>query len=595
MANRERRQAESKWRIAKSTIFKDLYRQAKHKVSKLVHTDKCNLFIEGIALASSCYSLHQIVNTLSNRHLSKILPSICPSADLPRICIKHYTNKVEKLRASIASEHVASTLVAGTTAATYSLFEKVSQLTVKECILNSAPKSCDLDPIPSKLLIECLDSILPSLTDLFISSLASNIFPQCFSSALVTPILKKECLDHNDLNNYRTVSNLCFNDKILEKLVLSQVSSYLNSHSLYNNCQSAYRPGHSTETALLKVVNDLFLSLNKGNISLLALLDFSSAFDTIDHPILVHRLHTYFGFTDTVHQWFSSYLTDRTHYVTLSNPCSAFTHVHSGVPQGSVLGPILFTMYAKPFSAIIDSHSIIHHSFADDLQLPMSAPTDRISELLHSMQSCISDVKAWATSNMLKLNDDKTELMLVTSKRTKHLHSLPTSNTIGNAQIPFKKSVKNLGFTLDYHLTMNAHVSNIAWTCYFELRHLASIRRFLTSTATATLVSAFVLSRIDYCKSQLFGSTHDVTSHLQRIQNYAARVILCLPKSSSITIHLKSLHWLPVKLRSTYKIASLCYHCHSSTASSYVAGMLHRKPLHTRNTRSSSYTMPLLN
>ena len=116
------------------------------------------------------------------------------------------------------------------------------------------------------------------LTDLFNSSLASDIFPQCLKSALVTPILKKRCLDHNYLNNYQTVSNICLIAKILEKLVLSQVSSYLNFHNIYNTCQSAYLPGHSTETALLKVVNDLFLSLDKGNISVLALLDISSAF-----------------------------------------------------------------------------------------------------------------------------------------------------------------------------------------------------------------------------------------------------------------------------------------------------------------------------
>ena len=182
--------------------------------------------------------------------------------------------------------------------------------------------------------------------------------------------------------------------------------------------------------------------------------------------------------------------------------------------------------------------------------------------------------------------------MLVTSNRTKHLHNLPTSISIGNSNVPFKQSVKNLGLTLDCHHTMNAHVTNIARTCYFELRRLASIRRFLTSTATATLASAFVLSRIYYCNSLLFGSTHDVTSHLQQIQNYAARVILCLPKSSSITTHLKSLHWLPVKVRSTYKIYCLCYHCHSSTTPSYVADMLHKTPSHTR---SSSYAMPLLN
>ena len=160
------------------------------------------------------------------------------------------------------------------------------------------------------------------------------------------------CLDQNDLN----ISNQCYIANILEKLVLSHVSSYLNSHKPYNTCQSAYRPEHSTETALLKVVDDLFLSPNKGNISVLALLDFSSVFDTIDHPILAHRLHTDFGFTDAVLQWFSSYLTDRTHYVSLSIHRSAFVPIHTGVPQGSVLGRMLCTMYIKPFSAIIDSH-----------------------------------------------------------------------------------------------------------------------------------------------------------------------------------------------------------------------------------------------
>ena len=134
--------------------------------------------------------------------------------------------------------------------------------------------------------------------------------------------------------------------------------------------------------------------LLKDNVSVLALLDFSAAFDTIDHSILVHRFHTDFGFTDAVLQWFSSYLIDRTHYISLSNHCYAFAPIHSGIPQGSVLGSMLFTMCIKPLSAIINSHSVIHHSFAENIQLRMSAPPDRISELLHSMQSCISDVKA---------------------------------------------------------------------------------------------------------------------------------------------------------------------------------------------------------
>ena len=166
---------------------------------------------------------------------------------------------------------------------------------------------------------------------------------------------------------------------------------------------------------------------------MLDLLDFSCVLDTIDHPILVHRFHADIGFTFTVLQWFSSFLTNHTHYISLSNHCSAFAPAHSGVTQGSVLGHILFAMYVKPLSAIFYPHSIIHHSFAEDLQLHMSAPRDSISKLLHCKLSCINDVKAWATASMIKLNDNMTGLMLVTSNRTKHIHNLPTSTTIGNA------------------------------------------------------------------------------------------------------------------------------------------------------------------
>ena len=225
----------------------------------------------------------------------------------------------------------------------------------------------------------------------------------------------------------------------------------------------------------------------------------------------------------------------------------------------------------------------------------MSAPPDKVSELLHSMQSCISDVKAWATVSILEFNDKTTELILVTSSRTRHLHTLPTSTTIGDAKIPFQQSVKNLGFTFDCHLTMNEHVSTIAWTYYFELHRQVSINRFLTSTSTARLVSAFLLSRIDYCSSPLFGSTHEVTSHLQWIQSYAAQLIFLIHMSCNINTHFISLHCLPVIVRSTYKIACLCYHWHSSTVPSYVTDMLQKMPSHTSNTHSSSYTMPLLN
>ena len=176
-----------------------------YKVSKHVHTAKCKFYTERIALASSSKEQHQIVNTLTNRHPPNILPTIYHSADFPSLFVKLSTNKVEKCRANIASEPVTSTLVTETTIATFYSFENVSQSTVKEFILISAPKSCDLDSIPSKRLIECLDSIISFLTDLINSSLASDIVPQRLKSALVISIIKKRCHDHNQLNNYQPI------------------------------------------------------------------------------------------------------------------------------------------------------------------------------------------------------------------------------------------------------------------------------------------------------------------------------------------------------------------------------------------------------
>ena len=158
---------------------------------------------------------------------------------------------------------------------------------------------------------ECLDFILSTLIGLYNCSLASGNLPQCFKSALVTPIIKKRCHDYNDMNNYSPVFFLCFIAKILEKFVLPNISYYLNPHNLHSTFSSAYRPGRSTETALLKVINDLLLFLIKGNISVLAFLELSSTFDTIDYTILVHRIHTNIGLAATVLQWFSSYQTDR--------------------------------------------------------------------------------------------------------------------------------------------------------------------------------------------------------------------------------------------------------------------------------------------
>ena len=292
------------------------------------------------------------------------------------------------------------------------------------------------------------------------------------------------------------------------------------------------------ETGLLKIVNDLLLSLDDGNISHLASLDLSAAFDTIDHNILLHRLQHDFGLSGTVLDWFSSYLSGRIQSVSVHSHTSVPVSVSCGVPQGSVLGPILFLLYTTPLSAVIECHSILHHSYADDSQLQNSATPDRLPYLIDSMRLCIDDIKDWMTDNKLKLNDDKTEVMIISSSRMSTALSISESFDIGNASVPFSDTVKNLGVTLDCHLSLKPHVLNVVRTANVELRRISSIRRLLTTEATATLVSAFILSRLDYCNSLLSGCPRSLILRLQKVQNNAARLILGISKREHISLTL---------------------------------------------------------
>ena len=185
---------------------------------------------------------------------------------------------------------------------------------IRSIVMRSPSKSCSLDPLPTVLLKECIDVLLPIIMSIINSSLASGSVPSVFKSALVTPCIKKLKLDSNILNNYRPISNLRFLSKVLERAVLPQLLSYLHENKLYPEFQSAYRPCHSTETALLRVQNDLLRILDEGNEAFLILLDFSAAFDTIDHGLLLQRLEKRFGFSGTVISWFRFYLNKHPRY-----------------------------------------------------------------------------------------------------------------------------------------------------------------------------------------------------------------------------------------------------------------------------------------
>ena len=208
------------------------------------------------------------------------------------------------------------------------------------------------------------------------------------------------------------MSNLSFISSIYEKVVLQQLVYYLNQNNLFYTSQSAYRPHHSTETFLLRTANDILLGLDRRHVYLLILLDLSSAFDTIDHNVLLNRLNYLYGISGTCLSWFRSYLSNRRQSVAIANRISSTKEHHYVVPQSSVLGPILFVLYIQPLSNPIKRHSLSVHLFADDIQIETSILPQHVHSTVSSVEICISDIKYLMIENKLQLNDEKRNVFL---------------------------------------------------------------------------------------------------------------------------------------------------------------------------------------
>ena len=320
--------------------------------------------------------------------------------------------------------------------------------------------------------------------------------------------------------------------------------------------------------------------MDKNKVSILLLLDLSAAFDTIDHSILLSRLETVFGIRSTALSWFRSYLQDRSQTVSVGNHSSTPFPLQFGVPQGSVLGPILFILYTTPLSSVITNHSINHQLFADDTQLQNSSSPASTSTLTCNLQTCTTDIKEWMNENQLKLNDEKTEAMLFSPPNLPPSFQLPSEITIGSHQIPFSEQARDLGFIFDSNLSMEKHITKICQTAYFELKRISTIRKHLTQDAVKLLVTSCVLSRLDYCNSLLMGldnTNKSAIKPMQKVQNSAARLVLGANRRQPCTPLLKSLHWLPIAQRIQYKVGCLCFNIISGSAPSYLSDIL---PLH---------------
>ena len=322
------------------------------------------------------------------------------------------------------------------------------------------------------------------------------------------------------------------------------------------------------------------------------LLDLSAAFDTVDHDILLQRLESTFGISGDVLAWLSSYLSGREQFVRLGADSSDIMPLLSGVPQGSVLGPLLFILYTVDLIELIRSQDLCPHLYADDTQLYGSCRPGQVSSLAENVARCVELVAGWMRSNRLQLNGGKTEVLWVSSSRRQH--QLPTTPlTVGDQPVHPVRSVRNLGVFIDSDLVMRSHVVRVVARCFAVLRQLRQIRRFLPPSTIQTLVVALVLTRLDYANSVLVGLPVHLVQRLQSVLNASARLIYGLRRCDHITDALLTLHWLKVPERIQFKLAVLVHRVIHGSAPSYLGPLLRVADIPGRRALRSASTRQL--
>ncbi len=479
---RAARKMERSWRKTKLEVFRLAWRESNLSYRKALKTARSDYFSS--LLEQNKHNPRYLFNTVAKLTKNKASTGVDISQQhSSNDFMNYFTSKIDTIRDQIVTMQPSAILshqivYYRSPEEQFHSFSTIGEEELYKLVKSSKPTTCMLDPIPSKLLKEVLPEVIDPLLAIINSSLSLGYVPKNFKMAVIKPLIKKPQLDPKDLANYRPISNLPFLSKILEKVVSSQLYSFLEKNDICEDFQSGFRPYHSTETALIRVTNDLLLSSDRGCISLLVLLDLSAAFDTIDHNILLNRLENFVGISGSALAWFKSYLSDRHQFVAVNEEVSYRSQVQYGVPQGSVLGPLLFTLYMLPLGNIIRKHGVSFHCYADDTQLYISSRPGETHQI-EKLMECIVDIKNWMTSNFLLLNSEKTEVLIIGPKT-------PTSNnlehclTLDGCSVNSSSSVRNLGVLFNSNLSFDSHVSSICKTAFFHLKNISKLRPMLS-------------------------------------------------------------------------------------------------------------------
>ena len=585
-ARKKRRRLESEWRKKRTNESRLNYTKYKNEVNRLIKKRKEEYYrTKAMEGKGDMKKLKSIFDDLLGKTKDTVLPALSP--ELAQNFANFFEEKINNIYSSFNGQNNTVNLhPPEPPLSKLTHFKPVLWDDYNKMVKKARKSYCVQDPLPFGDLINAtnIDDLLKVQLEIINNSLIDGIFPNSEKIALIKPTLKNN-LDPQELSSYRPVSNLTFLSKMIEMSALKQLNEHLDKCKVLPVSQSAYRKRHSTETTLCSVVDDLLRNADDGTCSILILLDLSAAFDTVVHELLINDLRT-IGIEGKVLEWFKNYLTGRHFQVLVKDTKSALKLLDKGVPQGSVLGPILFCIYILELAWILKKYGVECQFYADDTQFYFSIRN--VADTQKLVNDIMSDISNWMKKKRLKLNENKTECILIGRKNLLTNYKDFKIININDAPITLSNEIKDLGVTIDKELDMQTQITNVVKAANCQLLNIANIKRFLDQDCLKMLINSLVISKIDYCNSLYHNLPANQLKRLQDILCKSARLITGATRRERITPILIDLHWLPIKARIEYKICVLTYVALKTNEPDYLRKKLHKYVLPETQTRHAS-------